>query len=103
MDKAVVELVETLVKQLESKFDLKMVLVYGEATLSNLDQLDCIDVAVIVNELDEDYVQDKLEMMQVAAAVDSRIDLELIDKNSEDPIEFVDEILIRGQVVYPSR
>ncbi len=100
MEKEVITIVEKFIKRLEGNFDLKKVIIYGEALIAPMKMIDSIDVAVIVNSLEEDYVQDKLEMIQVAEQIDCRLDIELIDKNSDDPVEFVDELLIRGHVIY---
>ena len=81
-----------------------LVILHGRAAGWNpaMPPLDEIEVAVITRSLGEDYVQTKLQLMELAARLDARIDVELIDASDGDPMNYIDMLLSRGRVIYRS-
>ncbi len=63
-----------------------------------------IEVAVIVDHLgeEEDYIELKHKLTELARQLDPRIEVELIESDKDDPTGFFDQIRKTGEVIYPS-
>ena len=97
-------LLTRLVEGIRALLPAHIVILYGRAALwAPCDPpLDEIEVAVVARSLGEDYVQTKLQLMELAAGLDPRIDVELLDASDGDPMNYIDMLLSRGRVIYRS-
>ena len=59
-----------------------------------------IEVVVVVDKMDRDYIEVKDELTQLANQVDPHIDPTLIEKDKDDPTGFFEDIRKTGKVIY---
>jgi hypothetical protein len=103
MSKAeVITIAKKFVDVIKGKYLVKMVILL-QAYPGVFDKIDGeIELAVVIDHLrkDEDYVEILQEMRQYAAKVDSRLDVELIEREKKDPTGFFKQIQKTGEVIY---
>ena len=81
---------------------LKM-LILQEGYPGDVDNPDgIIDLVLVVDFLDDDqdYVQLKLKLENLAEQIDPRIDIEIVEQEKTDPTGFYNSVLKTGEVIY---
>jgi len=100
MDKSkVVNIVNSLVFHLLPVFPVKKVILYGSWVWNTADENSDIDVAVVLDRLDRDYLEVLTQLYEISNTVDIRIEPILLEEE-HDPSGFLEHILNHGQILY---
>ncbi len=95
--KETVKLLEKFVQLVKPKFPVKMVILM-KAYPTDTD--DILETAVIVENLEEDLLEAKDELIALAATLDPRIEPILVERDREDYAGFLKEIRENGLIIY---
>lgn len=86
-------------KLLVSKhFDIDKVVLFGSYATGNQKEDSDIDVAIIVNSINQDYFTYAPLLWKLRREIDDRIEPILIEKNNDES-GFLNQILVTGEVV----
>ena len=75
------------------------IILYGSYAKGNSKEDSDIDIAIIVDKIDENFLDTEVMLYKLRRHVDDRIEPILIDSN-EDKSGFLNEILKYGQIIY---
>jgi predicted nucleotidyltransferase len=75
------------------------IILYGSYAKGNSKEDSDIDIAIVVDKIDENFLDMEVLLYKLRRHVDDRIEPILIDCN-EDKSGFLDEILKHGQIIY---
>ena len=99
MDKKnAIELVKKFAYIAKKYFHVKMIILYGSYARENYRADSDIDVAVVVDKIDDDILSAEKLLFKLRREVDSRIEPILLEKNN-DPADFLSEILKYGIII----
>ncbi len=102
MDKAeVIKSVKHYAEILRQNFDVKQVVLYGSYADEKARPDSDIDVAVILDRVDGDFLMMEAKLYRLRRDVDVRIEPILLEESS-DKSGFLEEILKSGEIVYSS-
>ncbi|MCF8261803.1 MAG: nucleotidyltransferase domain-containing protein [Melioribacteraceae bacterium] len=82
-------------KAVNSEFGVADVLLFGSRTGLNFNEHSDIDVAVIVDKIDGDYLSLVRKLYRISYKIDYKIEPRLFEKGN-DPSGFLDEVLRTG-------
>jgi len=100
MDKEeVIEKVKQFAELIKTHFPVKMVALYGSYAKGTAAKDSDIDVAVIVDEIDGDFLELETKLFKLRRQIDVRIEPILLE-DGEDKSGFLEEILKEGKIVY---
>ena len=85
-----------LVKQ---KFDARKIILYGSYSRDAARKDSDIDVAVVLDSVDEDFLICEARLFRLRREIDSRIEPVLLEE-SNDKSGFLEEILKTGEIIY---
>lgn len=95
--------VKQFADMVKAKFPVKMIILQkaypGEENRKDPE----IEVAVVVDELEDDFIEVKDQLTTMANRIDPHIDIVLIERQKEDPIGFYDEVRKTGQMIYQAK
>lgn len=103
MDKR--ELVEKLKKYaslVAQNINVKKILLYGSYARGDFNQKSDIDIAIIVDSIEEDFLETETTLYRLRRDVDDRIEPVLLEENN-DKSGFLDEIKKYGQIIYEKK
>lgn len=101
MDKTeVINKVERYAEAVKKFFPVRMVILYGSYAKNTNREYSDIDVAVVVDHNDEDYLESRQQLFKIGTDIDCRIEPVLIERDHRDPSGFFEEILRTGEVIY---
>ncbi len=99
MDTAVIEKINKYADIIISKFPINMIILYGSYAKGVEKEDSDIDVAVVINEIDENYFDLTSALYEAVREVDIRIEPNLIFiKNNRSG--FLESILKYGRIIY---
>lgn len=81
------------------KMKPQKIILYGSYAKGNPKEDSDIDIAIVVDKIDENFLDTEVMLYKLWRHVDDRIEPILIDSN-EDKSGFLDEILKSGQIIY---
>lgn len=100
MDKSqVLEKVMQYTALVNEKMKPQKIILYGSYAKGNSKEDSDIDIAIVVDKIDENFLDTEVMLYKLRRHVDDRIEPILIDSN-EDKSGFLDEILKNGQIIY---
>ena len=100
MDKReAIEKVKKFAKLVRNHFPVRLVILYGSYAKGTVRKHSDIDVAIVVDEIDEDFLMSEVKLYKLRREIDERIEPVLLEKNN-DGSGFLEEILKTGQVIY---
>lgn len=100
MDKR--ELIEKLKKYAElvtQKINVKKIILYGSYARGNFGPQSDIDIAIIVDSIEGDFLDNEAALYRLRRGVDDRIEPVLFEENN-DKSGFLSEITKYGEIVY---
>ncbi|MDD3269131.1 MAG: nucleotidyltransferase domain-containing protein [Syntrophomonadaceae bacterium] len=101
MDKnEVIVIVKQYAETVKEKINPQKVILYGSFAKGNWHEDSDIDVAVIVDSLDNDLLETKKMLFKLRRGIDDRIEPILLENNSIDGSGFIKDVLKHGQVIY---
>jgi len=100
MDKATaIECVRQSADILRENFDVKRVILFGSYAKDRARKDSDIDVAVVLDRVEEDFLTAESRLFRLRREIDARIEPVLLDA-SNDRSGFLEEILKTGEVIY---
>jgi len=101
MDKTeVIEKLKNYTEIIKEYFPVEMVILFGSYSKNTAREDSDIDVAVVVENLINDFLSSEVELFKLRRQIDSRIEPVLFEKNQKDPSGFFQEILTTGDIIY---
>ena len=77
-----------------------MVILFGVWLEELAHEDDEIEVAVVFDSLDDDYLEIEHKLVKLGQQIDHRIEPTIIESEREDPTGFFQEVLENGCIVY---
>ncbi|MCD5397454.1 nucleotidyltransferase domain-containing protein [candidate division NPL-UPA2 bacterium] len=103
MDKReVVEKVRKYSDLIRTHFPVRLVILYGSYVKATVREDSDIDVAVVVNKIDGDFLMSEVKLYKLRREVDERIEPILLEADN-DRSGFLEQILKNGEVVYSNQ
>jgi len=101
MDKAeVINKVRKYAELVKKRFPVRMIILFGSYARNCAGENSDIDVAVVVDRNDEDYLQTRQQLFKLGTDIDCRIEPVLIERNQKDLSGFFEEIRNTGEIIY---
>ena len=102
MDKtAAIGCVKQYAEVVRKHFGVKKIVLYGSYVRDAAREDSDIDVAVVVERVDGDFLASEARLFRLRRAIDARIEPVLLEE-SNDESGFLEEILKKGEVIYSS-
>ncbi|MBI5418225.1 nucleotidyltransferase domain-containing protein [Candidatus Poribacteria bacterium] len=101
MDPKINEKVKNYADIVRSKFNVKMIILYGSYAKGLENVNSDIDIAVVIDEVNDNYIDLSANLFSLVREVDERIEPNLIFiKNNRS--SFLENILKYGKIIYSS-
>lgn len=100
MDKSqIVEIAKNYSVVVLNHFQVKKVILFGSQVNGNVHESSDIDIAVIVNQLEDDLLSSEAKLYKLRREIDLRIEPILLDE-AKDASGFIQDILKDGEVIF---
>jgi len=100
MDKATaIRCVKKYADVVRQNFDVKKIILYGSYSRDAAQKDSDIDVAVILDRVDGDFLMSEAKLFRLRREIDARIEPVLLEE-SNDKSGFLEEILKTGEIIY---
>ena len=100
MDRKIIKIVKRYSELVKKEIDdVEMIVLYGSASRGEMKEYSDIDVAVIVNDLTEDYLELSTKLVRLIHKVDIRIEPNLLIRKYNKS-GFIETVLREGKVIY---
>jgi predicted nucleotidyltransferase len=99
MDREVVEKVKKYAEVVKKDMPVKMVVLYGSYVSGMANSTSDIDVAVVVDKIEGDYLEQSARLFHLVREIDTRIEPVLLSSD-EDRSGFLSSILNYGKIIY---
>ncbi|UCH93065.1 MAG: nucleotidyltransferase domain-containing protein [Candidatus Aminicenantes bacterium] len=99
MDREVVEKVKKYAEVVRKDLPVKMVILYGSYARGSENSYSDIDVAVVVDKIEGDYLEQSAQLFHLVRDIDTRIEPVLLTGN-DDRSGFLNSILKYGKIIY---
>jgi predicted nucleotidyltransferase len=97
--KQAVAIAELFADAVKEHFQVKKVVLYGSQAKGNSHELSDIDIAVIIEETKDDFLDSEAKLYKLRRTIDLRIEPILLEE-SKDASGFIQQIMKEGQVIY---
>lgn len=84
MDTEAIEIVKKFAELIKEHVPIIMVILYGSRVSGTHSEYSDIDVAVIVDKIENDYLEESARLYELGWKIDSRIEPVLIEKGEDD-------------------
>ena len=101
LDNSIDEIVKRYADIVKKNIDVKMVLLYGSHARGDQREYSDIDVAVIVDDIGEDYLEKSAKLASLVWDIDTRIEPNLLCAKY-DRSGFLESIMKYGKIIYSS-
>lgn len=99
MDRKIIKIVKRYAELVKDVTDVDMIVIYGSAAKGKMKEYSDIDVAIILDDLTEDYLELSIKLVRLIHKVDIRIEPNLLIRKYNKS-GFIDNILKEGKVIY---
>ncbi len=99
MDKKIVEIARLYAQKVASRMPVKMVILYGSYARGTAKKSSDIDVAVVVDKFQGDYLKASADLFNLVRGVNKRIEPVLLCRE-HDRSGFLESILKQGKIIY---
>lgn len=82
-------------------FNVKKIILYGSYSRDAAQKDSDIDVAVVLDRVDDDFLVSEAKLFRLRREIDARIEPVLLEE-SNDKSGFLEEILKTGEIIYSS-
>ncbi len=100
--KEVIEKVKKYTEVVKEIFPVRMVILFGSYAKNCAREHSDIDVAVVVDHNEKDYLESRRKLFKLRRDIDCKIEPVLIERDEKDLSGFFEEILNNGEIVYQS-
>lgn len=101
MDKTeVINKVKKYAELVKKTFPVRLVILFGSYAKNCAGEHSDIDVAVVVDRNDRDYLESRQQLFKLGTEIDCRIEPVLIDRSQKDLSGFFEEIEDTGEIIY---
>ena len=101
MDKTeVIKKVKKYAQVVKEKFPVRMIILFGSYARGCAREHSDIDVAVVVDHNDEDYLESRQQLFKLGTDIDCRIEPILIERNQKYHSGFLEEIRKTVEIIY---
>lgn len=101
MDQNVIEIAERFAEKVKSYILVKMIVIYGSYLKGTADENSDIDIAVVVDNIEGDYLKISAELFNLVRGINKKIEPILLS-TKKDKSGFLENILKHGKIVYKS-
>lgn len=98
--KTVINKVKEYAEVVKKVFPVRMIILFGSHAKNCAGEHSDIDVAVVVDRNDEDYLESRQQLFKLGTDIDCRIEPVLIERNQKDLSGFFEEIRNTGEIIY---
>ena len=103
MDKsAVIDKVKQYANLVCNYFPVQKIILYGSYVKGTAREYSDIDVAVVVDKIDGDFLESEAKLFNLTHDIDVSIEPVLFEVNSDDPSGFFEEVQRTGEIIYAS-
>jgi len=102
MDKKVVEIARLYAQKVKSLMPVSMVVLYGSHAKGTAGQNSDIDIAVVVDKFDGDYLKTSADLFNLVRTVNKRIEPVLLCREN-DKGGFLENVLKHGKIIYKTK
>ncbi len=99
MDQVVAEKIKKYADVVRKDMPVKMIILYGSYARGSENVSSDIDVAVVVDNIENDYLEQSARLFHLVRGIDTRIEPVLLSSN-EDRSGFLSSILKYGEIIY---
>ncbi len=100
MDKATaIRCVKQYADLVRQNFDVRKIILFGSYSRDTAHKDSDIDVAVVLNRFDDDFLVCEAKLFRLRREIDSRIEPVLLEE-SNDKSGFLEEVLKAGEIIY---
>jgi len=99
--KSALRIARTYAKLVQENFDVEQILLFGSFAKGTPSQNSDIDIAIIVNAIEGDYLEEQARLFKLRRAIDLRIEPVLLVGGRDDS-GFLSEVVRTGEVLYRS-
>ena len=99
MDKRINEIVQKYAKEVQKIIPVKMMILYGSYAIGDFNEFSDIDIVVIVDEINKNYLEMSSELFNIVRKVDIRIEPVLICSKNDNS-GFLENILKNGIIFF---
>ncbi len=104
MDKTeVINKVKMYAELVKKRFPVRMIILFGSYAQNRAGKHSDIDVAVVVDHNDEDYLESRQQLFKLGTDIDCRIEPVLIERDQKDLSGFFEEIRSKGEIIYQAQ
>ena len=101
MDKKVAEIASLYAQKVKDILPVSMVILYGSHARGTAQKYSDIDIAVVVDQLQGDYLKISSELFALVRIVNKRIEPVLLCREN-DKSGFLESVLKHGKIIYKS-
>jgi len=102
MDKKVIKIAKLYARKVKSLMPVSMVVLYGSHAKGTAGKNSDIDIAVIVDKFDGDYLKISAELFNLVRSVNKRIEPVLLCREY-DKSGFLENVLKNGKIIYKAK
>ena len=98
--KEVIEKVKKYTEEVKKIFPVRMVILFGSYAKNCAREHSDIDVAVVVDHNEKDYLESRRQLFKLRRDIDCKIEPVLIERDEKDLSGFFEEISATGEIVF---
>ncbi len=102
MDKIIAEIARLYAQKVKNLMPVSMVVLYGSHARGTAGKNSDIDIAVVVDKFDGDYLKTSAELFNLVRTVNKRIEPVLLYREN-DKSGFLDSVLKHSKIIYKSK
>lgn len=96
----IIDAVKQYSEQVLKNYPVKMVVLFGSYARGNAIDLSDIDIAVVFDKVEGDFIEVWSELVRLGWDINSFIEPMLIEDNEKEPNGFLEQILKYGEIIY---
>jgi len=101
VDKKIVEIANLYAQKVKSYMPVSMVILYGSHARGTAKKDSNIDIAVVVDKFDGDYLKTSADLFNLVRTVNKRIEPVFLCREY-DKSSFIENVLKHGKIIYKS-
>ena len=101
MDKKIIEVARLYAQRVRSHMPVRMIVLYGSYARGTARKDSDIDIAVVVDEFQGDYLKTSADLFHLVRNVNKRIEPILLSRKN-DKSGFLNNVLKHGKIIYRS-